>query len=90
MENKEVKVREKIGSVVKCKHCGAEFTKQFANEQYCSDECKLEMKRSHWRQCSLAYKRRKKQQQMEQIEQNATADSTDTVDTNDTVDRSES
>lgn len=71
MENKQVKVREKIGSVVKCKNCGAEFTKQFGNEQYCSAECKLEMTRYHWRKRSLKYKAKKKleKQQLEQLAQ---------------------
>ena len=86
-KEKNVKVREKIGSVVKCKHCGAEFTKQFANEQYCSAECKLEMTRFHWRKRSLKYKAKKKlqkqlEQQMEQMEQDTTVD---TVETDDTI-----
>ena len=81
MENKQVKVREKLGSVVKCKNCGREFIKQFANEQYCSDECKLEMTRYHWRIRSLRYKAKKRLEK--QMEQNAT-DSTDTTDATDT------
>ena len=78
--NKQVKVREKLGSVVKCKHCGAEFVKQFGNEQYCSAECKLEMTRYHWRKRSLKYKAKKKLEKQQQMEQQV-----DTVDTNDTV-----
>ena len=85
-KEKNVKVREKIGSVVTCKHCGKEFTKQFANEQYCSAECKLEMTRYHWRKRSLKYKAKKKlekQQLEQQMAQNATVDTTDTTDRSD-------
>ena len=81
MENKQVKVREKLGSVVKCKCCGAEFTKQKANEQYCSAECKLEMTRFHWRKRSLKYKAKKKLEKQQQMEQDV-LDTTDTAETN--------
>ena len=88
MENKQVKVREKLGSVVKCKCCGAEFTKQKANEQYCSAECKLEMTRFHWRKRSLKYKAKKKLEKQQQMAQQQVLDTT--ADTTDSTDRSDS
>ena len=88
MENKQVKVREKLGSVVKCKCCGAEFTKQKANEQYCSAECKLEMTRFHWRKRSLKYKAKKKLEKQQQMAQQQVLDTT--ADTADSTDRSDS
>ena len=84
-ENKNVKVREKLGSTVICKHCGKPFTKKHRIEYYCSEECRHEVELAQWRERSKRYRARKKLEKQKQLEQqmsqNATADTTDTADT---------
>ena len=67
-ENKNVKVREKLGSTVSCKHCGKPFTKKHRIEYYCSDECRHEVELAQWRKRSQRHRDKKKleKQQMEQ------------------------
>ena len=67
-ENKNVKVREKLGSTVICKHCGKPFTKKHRIEYYCSDECRHEVELAQWRKRSQRHRDKKKleKQQMEQ------------------------
>ena len=89
-KNKEVKVREKLGSTVYCKHCGKPFTKKHKIEYYCSDECRHEVELAQWRVRSQRYRDKKKlekqqMEQMEQMSQNATADTVELDDTVDTV-----
>ena len=82
-ENKNVKVREKLGSTVICKHCGKPFTKKHRIEYYCSDECRHEVDLIQWRERSKRYRARKKLEKQKQLEQqmsqNATADTVDTT-----------
>ena len=79
-KNKEVKVREKLGSTVICRHCGKPFTKKHKIEYYCSDECRHEVELAQWRERSKRYRARKKlekqqlEQQMEQMEQKQDVD----------------
>ena len=90
MENKQVKVREKLGTMITCKHCGATFKKEFNKHYYCSEECRKEVELAQWRERSKRYRARKKQlkleqqmsQQLEQDTTNGTADTVDTTDTN--------
>ena len=92
-KNKEVKVREKLGSTVICRHCGKPFTKKHKIEYYCSDECRHEVELAQWRERSKRYRARKKlekqqlEQQMEQMEQKQDVlDATvDTVELDDAV-----
>ena len=98
MENKEIKVRErkqpkvreKLGTMKVCKHCGKTFVKKYNTHFYCSEECRHEVELAQWRIRSQRYRDKKKQlekQQMEQqLEQVDTADTANTTDTNDTVD----
>ena len=67
-ENNNVKVREKLGSTVICKHCGKPFTKKHRIEYYCSDECRHEVDLIQWRARSQRHRNKKKleKQQMEQ------------------------
>ena len=67
-QNKEIKVREKLGSTVYCKHCGKPFTKKHKIEYYCSDECRHEVDLIQWRARSQRHRNKKKleKQQMEQ------------------------
>ena len=84
-DNKNVKVREKLGTLKVCKNCGRTFEKKFNTHFYCSDECRHEVELAQWRERSKRYRARKKQQKLEQeqqMEQNATVD---TVETDDTV-----
>ena len=91
-DNKNVKVREKLGTMKVCKHCGRTFEKKFNKHYYCSEECRREVEKAQWRERSKRYRARKKQlkleqgQQMEQDVLNTTADTTDTTDTNDRCD----
>ena len=90
---KEVKVREKLGSTVYCKHCGKPFTKKHKIEYYCSDECRHEVDLIQWRARSQRYRNKKKlekQQLEQQLEQQMEQDVLDTTDTTDTNDRSDS
>ena len=89
MENKQVKVREKLGTMITCKHCGATFKKEFNKHYYCSEECRKEVELAQWRERSKRYRARKKQLKLEQqmsqqLEQDTTADTVDTTDTTDT------
>ena len=90
-DNKNVKVREKLGTMKVCKHCGRTFEKKFNKHYYCSEECRREVEKAQWRERSKRYRARKKQlkleqeqqlEQMEQLEQ-------DVLDTADTTDRSD-
>ena len=67
-QNKEIKVREKLGSTVYCKHCGKPFTKKHKIEYYCSEECRHEVELAQWRARSQRHRNKKKleKQQMEQ------------------------
>ena len=98
---KQPKVREKLGTMIVCKHCGKTFKKLNNTHYYCCEECRHEVELAQWRIRSQRYRDKKKQQkleqaqmeqQMEQMSQNATLDATavDTTDTADTTDRSES
>ena len=89
-DNKNVKVREKLGTMITCRHCGATFKKEFNKHYYCSEECRKEVEKAQWRERSKRYRARKKQlkleqgqlEQMEQLEQDVdtTTDTTDTTD----------
>ena len=85
MKNKEVKVREKLGSTVICKHCGKPFTKKHKIEYYCSDECRHEVELAQWRARSQRYRDKKKQLKLEQEQQMEQNDTVDTVETTDTT-----
>ena len=101
-QNKEVKVREKLGSTVFCKHCGKPFTKKHKIEYYCSDECRHEVELAQWRARSQRHRNKKKlekqqmeqqmeqmKKQIEQLEQQMSQNATvDTTDSTDTNDRS--
>ena len=80
MSKKEVKVREKLGSTVYCKHCGKPFTKKHRIEYYCSDECRHEVNLIQWRKRSQRYRDKKKQLKLEleqqQMEQEQVLDTT--------------
>ena len=82
---KDVKVREKLGTMITCKHCGATFKKEFNKHYYCSEECRREVEKAQWRERSKRYRARKKQQKLEQQQMNATTDTTDSTDTVDSV-----
>lgn len=85
-ERKQPKVREKLGTMKVCKHCGKTFEKKFNTHYYCSEECRHEVELAQWRIRSQRYRNKKKleKQQMEkQMSQNATADTTDTDDRSD-------
>ena len=82
---KEVKVREKLGTLKVCKHCGATFEKKYNTHYYCSEECRHEVEKAQWRIRSQRYRDKKKQQKLEQeqqMEQQQVNDTTDTTDTN--------
>ena len=71
-QNKEIKVREKLGSTVYCKHCGKPFTKKHKIEYYCSEECRHEVELAQWRVRSQRHRNKKKlekQQMKQQMEQ---------------------
>ena len=85
-ENKNVKVREKLGTQKVCKHCGATFTKKFNTHYYCSEECRREVEKAQWRVRSQRYRDKKKLEKQQQLEQDV-LNTTDTTDTTDTVDR---
>ena len=92
-ERKQPKVREKLGTMITCRHCGATFEKKFNTHFYCSEECRHEVELAQWRERSKRYRARKKQlkleqQQMEQqMEQQVNGtNTTDTTDTNDRCD----
>ena len=78
---KDVKVREKLGTLITCRHCGATFKKEFNKHYYCSEECRKEVELAQWRERSKRYRARKKQQklEMEQQQVNDTVDTTDTT-----------
>ena len=59
---KDVKVREKLGTLITCRHCGATFKKEFNKHYYCSEECRKEVELAQWRERSKRYRARKKQQ----------------------------
>lgn len=91
-ENKNVKVREKLGTLKVCKNCGRTFEKKYNTHYYCSEECRHEVELAQWRERSKRYRLRKKQlkleqEQMEQqMEQQQVLDTTaDTVELDDTV-----
>ena len=88
---KEVKVREKLGTMITCRHCGATFKKEFNKHYYCSEECRREVEKAQWRIRSQRYRDKKKQLKLEQgqqMEQQMEQDVLDTTtDTNDTTDR---
>ena len=93
-ERKQPKVREKLGTQITCRHCGATFTKKFNTHYYCSEECRHEVELAQWRIRSQRYRDKKKQQKLEQeqqMEQQQVLDTntdttTDTTDTNDRCD----
>ena len=85
MSKKEVKVREKLGSTVICRHCGKPFTKKHKIEYYCSDECRHEVELAQWRARSQRYRDKKKQLKLEQEQQMEQNDTVDTVETTDTT-----
>ena len=80
---KQPKVREKLGTMIVCKHCGKTFEKKFNTHFYCSEECRHEVELAQWRVRSQRYRDKKKleKQQMEQqMEQDTTAvDTTDST-----------
>ena len=90
-EKKEVKVREKLGTMKVCKNCGKTFEKKFNTHFYCSEECRHEVELAQWRIRSQRYRDKKKlekqqkleQAQMEQQLEQGTLDAT-AVDTTDT------
>ena len=86
---KEVKVREKLGTMIVCKHCGKTFEKKFNTHYNCSEECRHEVELAQWRIRSQRYRDKKKQQKLEQaqMEQQLEQDVLDTTDTTDTTDR---
>ena len=65
-QNKQPKVREKLGTMITCKHCGATFKKEFNKHYYCSDECRHEVELAQWRIRSQRYRDKKKQLKLEQ------------------------
>ena len=67
--NKQPKVREKLGTMITCKHCGATFKKEFNKHYYCSEECRHEVELAQWRVRSQRYRARKKQLKLEQEQQ---------------------
>lgn len=84
-ERKQPKVREKLGTMIVCKHCGKTFEKKFNTHYYCSEECRHEVEKAQWRIRSQRYRNKKKleqqkQQQMEQDVLDTTAVETDTTD----------
>ena len=83
---KEVKVREKLGTMITCKHCGATFKKEFNKHYYCSEECRREVEKAQWRARSQRYRDKKKQLKLEQEKQQQleqdVLDTTDTAETN--------
>ena len=85
-DNKNVKVREKLGTMITCKHCGRIFEKKFNKHYYCSEECRREVEKAQWRERSKRYRARKKQLKLEQ-EQQLEQDVDTTTDTTDTTDR---
>ena len=98
-QNNEVKVREKLGSTVICKHCGRPFTKMHKIEYYCSDECRHEVELAQWRKRSQRYRDKQKlekqqmkqqmeqmSQQIEQLEKQMEQNATDSTDTTDATD----
>ena len=86
-DNKEVKVREKLGTLKVCKHCGRTFEKKFNTHFYCSEECRHEVELAQWRIRSQRYRDKKKLEKQQQLEQQQDVDTT--ADTADTTDRSD-
>ena len=81
-DNKEVKVREKLGTLKVCKHCGRTFEKKFNTHFYCSEECRHEVELAQWRIRSQRYRDKKKLEKQQQLEQQQDVDTTaDTADT---------
>ena len=82
-ERKQPKVREKLGTMITCRHCGATFEKKFNTHFYCSEECRHEVELAQWRERSKRYRARKKLEKQKQLEQqmsqNATVDTVDTT-----------
>ena len=62
---KTVKERVKLGSIVKCKHCNAEFEKMYPTHYYCSDECRKEVEKEQRRERSKRHRERRKELNLE-------------------------
>ena len=64
-DNKNVKVREKLGTLKVCKHCGRTFEKMYPTHYYCSDECRKEVEKEQRRERSKRHRERRKELNLE-------------------------